>query len=150
MRRSPGRRILGRLRKKRSWWWPVLRSRRSMRLEPRTAGGDWAISSSGRSKWKSVTRTLCHFSGAKRGEVCSRCGDIVAFRVAQMSAEKWDRVLDYFFEDSARLTEWLRMDWTADGSAGDGAAQATVTREKGLGMRKRSQERSCQARSGWT
>ena len=28
--------------------------------------------------------------------------------------------MDYFFEDSARLTEWLRMDWTADWSAGDG------------------------------
>jgi hypothetical protein len=40
-----------------------------MRLEPRIAGGDWAISSSGRSKWKSVTSTLCHFSGADDGNL---------------------------------------------------------------------------------
>ena len=30
----------------------------SMRLVPRTGGGDWAMSSSGRSKWKSDTSTF--------------------------------------------------------------------------------------------
>src|SRR5271156_2924477 len=61
IRRSPGRRISGKLRKKLSWQAPVARSRTSMRLEPRIAGGDWAISSSGRSKLKSDTRKSGNF-----------------------------------------------------------------------------------------
>ena len=86
--------------------------------------------------------------------------------VAEIFADKWDRVLNYILADLdvdwdadgdggwdsdwARSTEWSRMVWTAVWSAGTGVVQATVTREKGFGMRKRSQERSRQARSGWT
>ena len=51
-----------------------------MRLEPRIAGGDWAISSSGRSKLKSDTRNLGEIWMVNRGELrggtwCD-CGDL--------------------------------------------------------------------------
>src|SRR6266851_7317507 len=83
IKRSPGRRISGKLRKKLSWQVPVARSRTSMRLEPRIAGGDWAISSSGRSKLKSDTRksgqfwmVICGVLGGEmwcdRGDLCGR------------------------------------------------------------------------------
>ena len=66
MRRSPSCRKEGRLRKKLSSYLPVMRFMTSMRLEPRTGGGDWAISSSGRSKLKSDTRK----SGQKVMVIC--------------------------------------------------------------------------------
>jgi hypothetical protein len=51
-----------------------------MRLEPRIAGGDWAISSSGRSKLKSDTRKSGEFwmviCGVLDGELWSSCGDL--------------------------------------------------------------------------
>src|SRR5438477_4476845 len=51
-----------------------------MRLEPRIAGGDWAISSSGRSKLKSDTRKTVRFSmvicGVLDGELWCDCGDL--------------------------------------------------------------------------
>ena len=51
-----------------------------MRLEPRIAGGDWAISSSGRSKLKSDTRKTGRFlmviCGVLDGELWCDCGDL--------------------------------------------------------------------------
>ena len=51
-----------------------------MRLEPRIAGGDWAISSSGRSKLKSDTRKSGQFSmvicGVLDGDAWCDCGDL--------------------------------------------------------------------------
>ena len=51
-----------------------------MRLEPRIAGGDWAISSSGRSKLKSDTRKAGRFSmvicGVLDGETWCDRGDL--------------------------------------------------------------------------
>src|SRR6266852_9490993 len=78
IKRSPGRRISGKLRKKLSWQVPVARSKTSMRLEPRIAGGDSAISSSGRSKLKSDTRKTGQFwmviCGVLDGETWCGCG----------------------------------------------------------------------------
>src|SRR5260370_2906934 len=61
IKRSRGRRISGKLRKKLSWQVPVARSGTRMGLEPGIGGGDWAISSSGRSKLKSDTRKTGQF-----------------------------------------------------------------------------------------
>ena len=63
--------------------------------------------------------------------------------------EKCATFSNYFFWDAANSTTRSSADWTSGKSPGTLRDQATVTREKGLGMRKRSQERSCQARSGW-
>src|SRR5260370_32909401 len=60
-----------------------------MRLEPRIVGGDWAISSSGRSKWKSDKRKSGRFSmvicGVLDGETwCDRgdlCGRFLASKI---------------------------------------------------------------------
>src|SRR5580704_766185 len=119
-----------------------------MRLEPRIAGGDWAISSSGRSKLKSDTRKTGRFSmvicGVLDGEMWCDCGDLCG----RFLRSKIFLFSQLFFVDWASSTERSSAAWTEERSGGTGRVQATVTREKGLGIRKRSQERSSQARWG--
>ena len=76
-----------------------------MRLEPRIAGGDWAISSSGRSKLKSDTRKTGRFWMVIRGVLMVKRGVIVVVCVVDCRGLKFSSFLNYFFIDWASSTE---------------------------------------------